>query len=86
MSGVHSKGHKPSIAQIEAELKATREQVAKTVSDIEDYVRPANVAARGLGKITGFFTSEEGSARPERVAAAVAGVVGLIGFLSRDRD
>lgn len=86
MSGAHSKGSRQSIAQIEAELAATRERVSTTVAAIQDYVRPANVATRGLGKVTDFFTNEEGAARPERVAAAVAGVVGLIGLMSRDRD
>ena len=86
MSGAHSKGNKQSIAQIEAELAATRIRVTEKVAEIEDYVRPANVASRGLGKVTGFFVTEEGSARPERIAAAVAGVAGLIGLLSRDRD
>ena len=86
MSGAHSKGNKQSVAQIEAELKVTRERMSNTVASIEDYVRPANFASRGLGKVTGFFKNDEGTARPERIAAAVAGVVGLVGLISRDRD
>lgn len=86
MSGAHSKGGKQSVAQIEAELQAARDRVTNTVSDIGDYVRPANVATRGLGKATQFFTNESGDLRPERVIAVAAAAIGLLGLLTRDRD
>ena len=86
MSGSPEKGRKRSVSQIEAELQAARDSLTQTAGSISNYVRPANMAARGLGKATQFFVNEAGEVRPERVLAAAAAAIGLLGFLTRDRD
>jgi hypothetical protein len=68
-------------AQIEAEIEATRLRLAGTVDAIADRVKPANVARRGAESAKAQVVDEGGNVRPDRVAviaAAVAGVVGLV--------
>ena len=68
-------------AEIEAEIEATRTRLAGTVDAIADRVKPANVARRGAESARAQVVDENGSLRPDRVAiiaAAVAGVVGLV--------
>ena len=67
-------------AQIEADLVATRERLVGTIAQIEDRVKPANVANRGKQKVVSFYKNDDGL-RWDRVAmtagAVVAGLVGL---------
>ncbi len=72
--------------EIAAQIEATRTRLLGTVSELQDFVKPAAVANRGLTKATNFFVNEEGKPRPERIAAAVGAVIGLVGLLSRNRD
>lgn len=75
-----------SAKKIAADLDATREQLAKDVADLESYLKPAQVASRGMQKVTDFFVDENGQVKPERLAIAGVALLGLIGLLSRDRD
>lgn len=67
-------------AQIEADLIATRERLAGRIDDLQRYVAPRAVAARGLGKVKRIYVDEYGGIRPERVVATVAVVAVLIGL------
>ena len=75
-----------SADQLMADIDARRARILGTIGDLQDFAQPANVANRGLNKAMSFFMTEEGKPRPERIVIAVAGVLGLIGLLSRDDD
>jgi hypothetical protein len=75
-----------SAEQIMAEIDARRERILATVGELQSFANPANVANRGLAKAKSFFVTEEGKPRSERIAAAAAGAIGLIGLLRRDKD
>ena len=67
-------------AQIEADLTATRERLVGTIAEIEDRVKPANVADRGKRKVQAFYTDDDG-VRWDRVAMTVGAVgAGLVGL------
>jgi hypothetical protein len=72
--------------QLIADIDARRERILSTVGDLQSFASPSNIANRSLNKALSFFTNEEGKPRPERIVIAVAGVLGLIGLLSRDDD
>ena len=76
----------PSADQLAKELKETRERLTQTVNDLTDYVRPSSVASRGLDKLTGFFTDADGEPRAERIAGAVASLVGVLGIVKKTRS
>jgi hypothetical protein len=63
-------------AEIEAELVATRERLVSNIAQIEDYVKPANVADRGKRKVQAFFTDDANNVRWDRVAMTAGVVVG----------
>ena len=67
------------------EMKETRERLSATVENLQDYVRPANVANRGMKKVTNFFVNEDGDPRPERIAAVGAGVLAFFGVVLKAR-
>lgn len=71
--------------QLAQELKETRERLTQTVNDLTDYVRPTSVAARSLDKLTSFFTDADGEPRTERIAGAVASLVGVLGIVKKTR-
>lgn len=75
-----------SAKKIAADLDATRASLAKDVADLENYLKPAQVASRGMQKVTNFFVDENGQVKPDRLAIAGVALLGLIGLLSRDRD
>ncbi len=62
-------------AQIEADIDATRDRLVGTISQLEDRVKPANVADRGKKKVTAAYTDENG-VRWDRVAITAGAVVG----------
>lgn len=70
---------------IAAEIAATRENLVKTVAKLDSYVKPMNLVTRGLGLGGSFFVTEKGNLKVERVIAAVAGGLGLVGLFSRSR-
>src|SRR5215218_7769382 len=74
-------GPERSPAEIEADIERTRARLAGTVDAIADRVKPANVARRGADSAKAQVVDGQGNLRPDRVAvlaAAVAGVVGLV--------
>ena len=52
---------------------------------LEKYVKPANLAAKGMGSAGAFFLDEDGELRVERVVAVSAAGIGLLGLLTRSR-
>jgi len=72
--------------EIARELEQTRERLAKSVEDLQEYVRPSNVANRGLGKVTSFFVDSAGQPRAERIAAVSAGVLAFFGVAMKARS
>jgi len=71
---------------IARELQETRDRLTKSVEDLQDYVRPSNVASRGLDKVTSFFVAEDGQPRAERIAAVSAGVLAFFGIAMKSRS
>lgn len=69
-----------------ADIDARRARIVETIGDLQDFAKPGNLANRGMSKAVSFFVNEEGKARPERVAMAVAVLLGVVGLLSRDDD
>jgi hypothetical protein len=77
-----------SMAEIEAELDATRARLAERIDELTDYVAPKNVLDRQVGKVKGIFVDEYGGIKPDRVlmaAGAVVAVVVLLGITRRRR-
>lgn len=72
--------------EIARELQETRERLSKSVDDLQDYVRPTNVANRGMEKVSGFFVDEQGQPRAERIAAVGAGVLAFFGVAMKSRS
>jgi hypothetical protein len=75
-----------SADKIAADLAKARTELTEAVVDLENYLKPKQVASRGVQKVTDFFLDEKGQIRPERAAIAGAAILGLIGLLTRDRD
>ena len=69
--------------QISQELKETRERITQTIDELNDFVRPVRVAARGLDKLTALFVDAEGEPRTERIVGTAASFATLIGLLKR---
>ena len=78
-----SEGDKPkppqrSVAEIQADLDATRDRLAGRIDDLQEYVAPTNVANRQIAKVKGVFVDEFGGIKPDRVLIAAGVVVGLV--------
>ncbi len=80
------KKSKNSVDRISQELADAREALTDSVEQLEDYLKPKQVASRGVQKVTEFFVDENGQIKPERLAIAGAALLGLLGLLTRDRD
>ena len=76
---------KQSSDALAQELKETRERLEQTIENIGDYVRPKNVASRGMDKVADFFKTDEGQPQTQRIATALASVVATLGFLKKTR-
>ena len=77
--------NKRNAKTIAAEIAATRENLIKTVANLDRYVKPMNMVTRGLGLGSSFFVTEKGKLKVERVIAAAAAGFGLVGLFSRNR-
>ena len=58
-------GKKRNAAVIAAEIAATRKNLTNTVSDLNKYLKPINMVARGMGLGSSFFVTEEGNLKVE---------------------
>lgn len=90
MAGTHRtdakrSGKKRTADVIAAEIEATCQNITANVAALEKYVKPANLAAKGMGSAGAFFLDEDGELRVERVVAVSAAGIGLLGLLTRSR-
>ena len=85
MAGTHRIGKKRTADVIAAEIEATCLNITANVVALEKYVKPANLAAKGMGSAGAFFLDEDGELRVERVVAVSAAGIGLLGLLTRSR-
>lgn len=71
---------KRSIAEIEADLEASRESLVATVGQLEVAVKqaPKKFLAKQLDKVRGIYVDEYGGLRPERVVITVGVVVAVV--------
>jgi hypothetical protein len=83
--GFESRPPKPQPArspdEIEAEIERTRARLARTVDEITERVKPANVAHRALESAKAQVVDERGRVRTARVAvigALLAAVAGML--------
>ena len=67
-------------AEIEADMNATRDRLVGTIGEIEDRVKPANVAERTKNKVVGFYTDDSGVRWNNVALTAGAVVAGLVGI------
>lgn len=67
-----------SIAQIEADMDATRARLENTLTEIQTQLSPRNIMDREVARVRGVFVDEYGAVRPERVAMAGGAVVGTV--------
>lgn len=74
-----------SVAEIQAELDATRDRLAGRIDDLQEYVTPKNVMNRQVDKVKGVFIDEFGGIKPDRVLIAAGVVVGLVVILGVSR-
>ena len=67
---------------IEAEMIATRNNLASTVDTLQDKLKPENLVKSGINKgvtaVKDFYIDGNGKVRIERVAATAAAVGGLL--------
>ena len=85
MAGTHRMGKKRTADVIAAEIEATCLNITANVAALEKYVKPANLAAKGMGSAGAFFLDKDGELRVERVVAVSAAGIGLLGLLTRSR-
>lgn len=85
MSGAHRMGKKRNAQVIATEIEDTCLNLTATVAALEAYLKPGNLAAKGLDSAGAFFLDEDGSVRVERVVAVTAAGLGILGLISRSR-
>lgn len=65
--------------EIEADIERARTNLAATLDELVDRVKPANVARRTSDKVRAqFVDTDTGAPRMERIAPIAGGVVGLV--------
>ena len=68
---------KRSAAQIEADIDSTRTRLVGTIAELEDRVKPANVAKKGKARLQEVYQGPNG-VRWDRVGMTVGGAVGAV--------
>ena len=64
--------------QIEAEIIAARERLAKNLSELEYAMSPAGIAERGKDFAKKVFTYPDGELRIERIIGSVVGALPIV--------
>ncbi|NUP30173.1 MAG: DUF3618 domain-containing protein [Streptomycetaceae bacterium] len=68
--------------QIEAEIERARANLAVTLDELVDRVKPANVAKRTADQIRAQFVDPDtGAPRMDRIAPVVGGVAGVLALV-----
>lgn len=67
-----------SMADIEADMDATRARLTATLDELKVVASPRNIADRQVRKVRAFYVDEYGAVRVDHVAATVGVVVGMI--------
>ncbi|NUU21116.1 MAG: DUF3618 domain-containing protein [Streptomycetaceae bacterium] len=68
--------------EIEAEIERARTNLAATLDELVDRVKPANVARRTSEKVRAqFVDSDTGAPRVERIAPVAGAAVGLVALI-----
>lgn len=77
---------KRSVADLQAEIEAAREDLVASLTELKAQTRPGALARRGGRAVAGLFRDEFGGVRPERVVAASVLVVAIVAWrISRRR-
>ncbi len=69
---------KQSIVDLQAEIAASRAELAASIAALKGQASAGALAKRGGRALIGLFTDGEGGVRPERIAIAGAVVVGFV--------
>lgn len=71
-----------SVAEIEADIEASRERLVETVGQLQvavkETVDPRRIVAVQITKVRSFYVDEYGGVRPERVILTVTVIVGVL--------
>ena len=67
-----------SVADIEADMEATRKRLSATLDDLKVATKPANLFRKQVDNVKAFYVDDYGGLRVERVAATVGVVVALV--------
>ena len=67
-----------SLADIEADMDATRARLSNTLDELKVATNPKNIADRQMRKVKDFYVDDYGAVRVDHVAVTVGVVVGLI--------
>lgn len=76
---------KPTPADLQAEVAAAREDLVASIDELRRQLSPGALAARGGRALGGWFMSESGGVRPERVAVAGAVLLGVVAITALAR-
>ena len=79
MSGSNVNGSSPEA--IEADIERQREQLADTVSALQERLDVKTRAREKASELRDRATTDTGKPRPELAALAVAAVAGVVGFV-----
>ena len=79
MSGSNVNGSSPEA--IEADIERQREQLADTVSALQERLDIKTRAREKASELRDRATTDTGKPRPELAALAVAAVAGVVGFV-----
>lgn len=70
-----------STTELEAQIEATREQLASTLDQLIYRVKPSTVIGREKAKLRARFVNPDGSPNTANIAKVAAVAGGVVGFL-----